>query len=750
MASVRPLSDRFARDIDPDMMTDETAALILRAVRALVAANGHGPANPVVVIQQLRLWQDDGKVRHDQLLEAVDLLTDTVPGEEEDVAGALIPVLQQVFKEHAVRAAIQSLSKPTGFEDIIKQFENVSNIGKKRSSTGTVIGRASFEAMARLRNIDKLPTGINALDMTLGGGLPRGSQGVVLGGYGAGKCHAKGQGILMYDGSIKKVEDVVVGDKLVGPDGAPRTVLRTNTGVGEMYDIVPSKGARWRVNADHVLSIVYSGDKTEQIHDISVRNYLKLNKTRKQYAMLLRAPALFGSSSKLPISPYILGVLLGDGSTTDGSVMVTTADVEIKQELEAFAAGRGLRVSVRAQRGAATSYGLANRQGLSNGLIEDMRCLGLFKTNGHRKFVPDIYKSASTNARRHLLAGLIDTDGSHDGRGHYDYISCSKQLAHDVEFLARSVGLAAYLKPCLKHSQNGTGDVYYRVSISGHTSMIPCRISRKKAPVRKQIKDTLHVGFKVVPTGTVEDYYGFSLDGDSRYLLDDFTVTHNSMFLSSQAAIASLLGFNVGYITLELNPGIVSCRIKGALLDMPINEILGDKFEEAERRLNKLLPDIGMVVVEEMTPKKSTHLDIFEWMQRVNQTHGRKIDVLIVDYADKLASPRHKENDSSYQAMETVYEGLRLIADSEGIFEWTASQSQRKAKDKRGQVLVPTGDDAADSMSKPRVTDVLIGLARTADGQGYIYGIDKHRTYDCAGKSVGPVPHKLWCGRMFL
>jgi hypothetical protein len=69
---------------------------------------------------------------------------------------------------------------------------------------------------------------------------------------------------------------------------------------------------------------------------------------------------------------------------------------------------------------------------------------------------------------------------------------------------------------------------YYRVSISGDCTIIPTRIPRKQAPVRQQKKDVLRTGCTCQPTGTVEEYYGFTLDGDHRYLLDDFTVTHNS------------------------------------------------------------------------------------------------------------------------------------------------------------------------------------------------------------------------------
>lgn len=69
-------------------------------------------------------------------------------------------------------------------------------------------------------------------------------------------CHEAGQGVLMFDGSVKAVEDVRVGDQLMGPDSAPRNVLALARGEEEMVEIVPTKGEPWRVNRSHILSLV--------------------------------------------------------------------------------------------------------------------------------------------------------------------------------------------------------------------------------------------------------------------------------------------------------------------------------------------------------------------------------------------------------------------------------------------------------------------------------------------------------------
>lgn len=68
-------------------------------------------------------------------------------------------------------------------------------------------------------------------------------------------CHEKGHPILMHDGSIKAVEDVVVGDKLMGPDSTPRTVLESHRGVDKMYRVTPTKGEPFSVNAGHIFSL---------------------------------------------------------------------------------------------------------------------------------------------------------------------------------------------------------------------------------------------------------------------------------------------------------------------------------------------------------------------------------------------------------------------------------------------------------------------------------------------------------------
>ena len=69
-------------------------------------------------------------------------------------------------------------------------------------------------------------------------------------------CHRAGQGILLCDGTVKRVEDVVVGDELLGPDSRPRRVRQLARGRGPMVEIRPMKGDPWVVNAEHILTLV--------------------------------------------------------------------------------------------------------------------------------------------------------------------------------------------------------------------------------------------------------------------------------------------------------------------------------------------------------------------------------------------------------------------------------------------------------------------------------------------------------------
>jgi Rad3-related DNA helicase len=124
------------------------------------------------------------------------------------------------------------------------------------------------------------------------------------------------------------------------------------------------------------------------------------------------------------------------------------------------------------------------------------------------------------------LAGYLDADG-HLDHGGFEFTSELKGLAEGIEYVARSLGFSAYVKPCRKKDQHGTEGTYFRGTISGETWAIPTKIRRKMASPRGQIKSVLRTGIKVDPIG-VGAYFGFSVDGDHLFLLGDFTVVHNS------------------------------------------------------------------------------------------------------------------------------------------------------------------------------------------------------------------------------
>jgi len=356
-------------------------------------------------------------------------------------------------------------------------------------------------------------------------------------------CHRIGQGIMMSNGTVKKVEDIVVGDTLMGWDSTPRTVLQLCRGTGQMYEIIPIKGKSFVVNEDHVLTLARTNISKHKydtrrkdcidgkIVDVSVKDWLMWSKTQKWIHKLFRVPIteFDYQSTDLPISPYFLGVYLGDGYSSNGTMGICTADPEVTEEVYSQADSWGLGVRVEKQENnKSSSYELTYKRGQQSGLSAAIESLGLRHCRSDTKFIPHEYKTSSTSNRLELLAGILDTDGYLSRSVCYDYISKSKQLAGDVAFMARSLGFSAPIAECEKYSQTGGGGVYHRVCISGSTQMIPCRIERKQCQVdRLQVKNQLRTGFTVNKLG-VEPYYGFTLDGDGRYLLDDFTVTHNS------------------------------------------------------------------------------------------------------------------------------------------------------------------------------------------------------------------------------
>lgn len=277
-------------------------------------------------------------------------------------------------------------------------------------------------------------------------------------------CHRIGTKVMLFTGDCCPVEDICVNDALMGPDGTARIVTALARGHGDMVEIVPVKGAPFVVNIDHILTLKRTS--SGEIIDVSVRDYLHWARSRKHLYKLFRVGiAKFPITSRLLVPAYLAGLILGDGRSLGTGVQVT-------------------------------------------------------------KQIPPAYLTASWRDRLDILAGLIDTDGS-PSCGGYDFVSKSRRLADGVTFLARSVGLAAYVSCSIKRCQGGFAGVYWRVSISGDCSIVPVRIRRKKLPRRRQKKSVLVTGFAVT-TLLQEDYYGFSLTGDGRYLMADFTVTHNT------------------------------------------------------------------------------------------------------------------------------------------------------------------------------------------------------------------------------
>lgn len=340
----------------------------------------------------------------------------------------------------------------------------------------------------------------------------------------AGKCVAKGTRFIMFDGSIKNVEDIKVGDILMGPDSKPRTVLATTHGIDNMYKVIPENGIEHIVNSKHPIRTIYRKAYGNIVREelITAPNHIKtlsLHPRWRECYALEKVNGIEFEHKDVLIDPYIFGLWIGDGDKD--SARFTNPDIEVIDALKEFANANNLVCNIynHSTSKLAKRISFTKKDCSLNWFRQALDAMGV-KDN---KFIPKNYICTDRESRLQFLAGIIDTDGNYDARKHnFEIIQKLESVTAGIVYIARSLGIKTTVKTKVVN-----GCTYYRIFLLSKGWIIPTKVKRKQCPEYTALqKNPLECRFDIESIGK-DEYYGFEVDGDSLCLLEDFTIFHN-------------------------------------------------------------------------------------------------------------------------------------------------------------------------------------------------------------------------------
>ncbi|MBI4227887.1 MAG: PhoH family protein [Candidatus Omnitrophica bacterium] len=339
------------------------------------------------------------------------------------------------------------------------------------------------------------------------------------------------------------------GDTVVGSDGAPTRVVGVYPqGRKEIFRIATQDGASALCCAEHLWAVYTRGDRrrNKSFRVLETRELvgrLRCAHYHRFELPLLSAPAQF-PSRPVPLDPYALGLLLGDGCITGATTpSFSTGDAELACALEETL--EGIEVTWKS----GVDYVLRNVHGGRGGVIVAnpvttvLRNLDLCGTRSSTKFVPEIYLYNSADVRLAVLQGLLDTDGGpvvqDDRTCRIQYSTASMRLRDAVIFLVRSLGGIVYsrCRPALGRPPGRANGRDVRHVSDAHIldirlpeSIQPFRLSRKLERYRRSGGG--HPARYLECIERVGEYEAVCIRvdaPDSLYVTDDFIVTHNTL-----------------------------------------------------------------------------------------------------------------------------------------------------------------------------------------------------------------------------
>lgn len=341
------------------------------------------------------------------------------------------------------------------------------------------------------------------------------------------ECYAPDTKILCEGMVYKPISEIEIGDKVIVDGGQLRTVVKRVDGVSKMYRVKQKMGIDYVVSHNHRLVFdryMYNGStKTSKRKEeiMTPTEYMALSRYKKQHTFSVKAKPIDGDDSGITIPPYLLGLWLGDGTSSSGSIIVNKdKDPEILHYLGRMAEMHSLDFKMTKVDTAPSCVRFE-----LNGLKGSLKHAGLLKN----KHIPQDYMMSSLESKLQLLAGIIDTDGHVDRKKATITIGMArKDLVEQIRLLAMSCGISC---SAVKEKPTNMGTLAYLLSMSGDIANIPTLVDRKRMDEYEKTYSNRRCGVDVVYEG-IGEYVGIQVDSESddgrRLILEDFTVSLNS------------------------------------------------------------------------------------------------------------------------------------------------------------------------------------------------------------------------------
>ncbi len=550
-----------------------------------------------------------------------------------------------------------------------------------------------------------VPTGFTDLD-ELTNGLHPGQMIIVAARPAVGKALALDTALPTPEGWTTMGE-VQVGDRILGADGRPTTVVAATDAMDHRpcYAVEFADGSKIIADAEHQwVTQTRAERQARRVAEIStggagvtvVERGLGSVRTTQEIAESVRGKSSEGRlnhsvpltrpldlpDAVLPLPPYVLGAWLGAGHRADARS--TAADPEVAAFIEA--------------------HGLSD-QSMLQPVLEALGAL----TN---TYLPALYQRGSEMQRRALLAGLLDTGGTVTSDGFAQFTTTSHQLVSDVYELI--VGLGYRCDGSSNEVQERTvhSSTAYTVTFSSGVDVFwLSRLQRRHRTLRNGGSEREASRFvtavrrvRSVPVRCVQ------VDNDEHLYLAGRSMipTHNSTFALDVARSAAIK-HNIPTVvfSLEMSRTEITMRLLAAESEIALQKMRKGNMED--RDWTKLAETQGRLQDLPLFIDDSPNMALMEIRakcRRLKQRHNLKL--VIVDYLQLMSSGKRVE--SRQQEVAEFSRALKLLAKELEVPVIALSQLNRGPEqrvDKKPQM-----SDLRESGSIEQDADVVILLHR--------------------------------------